>query len=186
MPWRYILRRLAIAVVQLSVISVAVFFLMRALPSDPVGHLVGFNASPEAIAHVRSPDGGAADAVFTVGFCFGGRNSFNQAARGHDLAGVIGFYGFPKQRGPDDMSAPVVMAKAYRCPVLGLFGGDDRSISRADIDAFRDALDAAGVKNEIVVYDRAPHSFFDRTFDQYRWECDDAWKRMLRFVEDNA
>ena len=53
MPWRYILRRLAIAVVQLAVISVAVFFLMRALPSDPVGHLVGFNASPEAIAHVR-------------------------------------------------------------------------------------------------------------------------------------
>jgi ABC-type dipeptide/oligopeptide/nickel transport system permease component len=53
MPWRYILRRLAIAIVQLAVISVAVFFLMRALPSDPVGHLVGFNASPEAIAHVR-------------------------------------------------------------------------------------------------------------------------------------
>ena len=53
MPWRYILRRLLVAVVQLAVISVAVFFLMRALPSDPVGHLVGFNASPEAIAHVR-------------------------------------------------------------------------------------------------------------------------------------
>jgi ABC-type dipeptide/oligopeptide/nickel transport system permease component len=53
MPWKYILRRLLIAIVQLAVISVAVFFLMRALPSDPVGHLVGFNASPEAIAHVR-------------------------------------------------------------------------------------------------------------------------------------
>ena len=53
MPWRYILRRLAIAIVQLAVISIAVFFVMRALPSDPVGHLVGFNASPEAIAHVK-------------------------------------------------------------------------------------------------------------------------------------
>ena len=53
MPWRYIARRLAIAIVQLAVISIAVFFLMRALPSDPVGHLVGFNASPEAIAHVK-------------------------------------------------------------------------------------------------------------------------------------
>ncbi len=53
MPWRYILRRLLIAILQLGVISVAVFFLMRALPSDPVGHLVGFNASPDAIAHVR-------------------------------------------------------------------------------------------------------------------------------------
>lgn len=53
MPWKYILRRLLIALVQLTAISIVVFFLMRALPADPVGHLVGFNASPEAIAHVR-------------------------------------------------------------------------------------------------------------------------------------
>lgn len=53
MPWRYVLGRLAIALVQLAAISVAVFFLMRALPADPVGRLVGFDASPEAIAHVR-------------------------------------------------------------------------------------------------------------------------------------
>jgi ABC-type dipeptide/oligopeptide/nickel transport system permease component len=53
MPWRYILRRLGVALIQLAIISIAVFFLMRALPSDPVGHLVGFNASPEAIAVVR-------------------------------------------------------------------------------------------------------------------------------------
>src|SRR5436853_119722 len=98
-------------------------------PLPPIARSGSRAAGPD---HVRCPDGGAADAVFAVGFCFGGRNSFNQAARGHDLAGVIGFYGFPNQRGPDDMSAPMVMAKAYRCPVLGLFGGDDRSISRAD------------------------------------------------------
>jgi ABC-type dipeptide/oligopeptide/nickel transport system permease component len=53
MPWRYILRRLLIAIVQLAGISVVVFFLMRALPADPVGHLVGFNASPQAVAHVK-------------------------------------------------------------------------------------------------------------------------------------
>ncbi|HMC36611.1 MAG TPA: dienelactone hydrolase family protein, partial [Actinomycetota bacterium] len=140
----------------------------------------------EAIAHVRSPDGGAADAVFTVGFCFGGRNSFNQAARGHHLAGVIGFYGVPQQRETDDTNAPVLLAKSYRCPVLGLFGGEDRAISKTDVDAFRQALEAAGVKNEIVVYDGAPHSFFDRSFEQYRKESDDSWIRMLRFVEDNA
>jgi ABC-type dipeptide/oligopeptide/nickel transport system permease component len=53
MPWKYVFRRLAIALVQLAAISVGVFFLMRALPADPVGHLVGFDASPEAIAHTR-------------------------------------------------------------------------------------------------------------------------------------
>jgi carboxymethylenebutenolidase len=48
-----------------------------------------------AVTHVRSAAGGGASDVFTVGFCFGGRKSFNQAARRHGLAGVMGFYGFP-------------------------------------------------------------------------------------------
>jgi carboxymethylenebutenolidase len=135
-----------------------------------------------AVVHVRSPEGGGAEAVFTVGFCFGGRNSFNQASRGHGLAGVIGFYGVPQQRGPDDTNAPVVLAPSYTCPVLGLFGGADQAIEAKDIEAFRHALDAAGVKNEIVVYDDAPHSFFDRKHAQYRKESDDAWNRMLRFI----
>jgi carboxymethylenebutenolidase len=135
-----------------------------------------------AVAHVRSPEGGGASGVFTVGFCFGGRNSFNQAARGHGLAGVIGFYGFPEQRDPDDGNAPVLLAARYECPVLGLFGGADKGIPVESVDRFRDALDAAGVANELVVYEGAPHSFFDRTFDQHREACDDAWGRILRFV----
>jgi carboxymethylenebutenolidase len=139
-----------------------------------------------AIAHVRSPHGGGATTVFTVGFCFGGRASFNQAARGHGLAGVIGFYGVPGQRGPDDTTAPVVMAKSYACPVLGLFAGADHATSREDIDAFRRALDAAGVPNDVVVYDGAPHSFFDRTYEQYRKESEDAWNRVLRFIGERS
>jgi carboxymethylenebutenolidase len=136
-------------------------------------------------AYLRSPEGGAATAVFTVGFCFGGRNSFNQAARGHGLSGVIGFYGRVAQNNPDDTNAPVDLVKGYACPVLGLFGGADQSITREHVEAFRRALDQAGVKNEITVYEGAPHSFFDRTFAQYREECDDAWTRMLKFIGDN-
>jgi carboxymethylenebutenolidase len=138
------------------------------------------------VDHVRSRDGGGADAVFTVGFCFGGRQSFNQAGQGLGLAGVIGFYGVPQQRNPDDANAPVMLAKTYACPVLGLFGSNDHAMSTDDIDAFRRALDAAGVENEIVVYDGAPHSFFDRTFHQYRKESEDAWNRMLRFIAERA
>ena len=135
-----------------------------------------------AVAHVRSADGGAAPAVFTVGFCFGGRNSFNQAARGHGLAGVIGFYGFVAQRDEGDADAPVLLAGSYTCPVLGLFGGADRNITREHVEAFGRALDEADVPNELKIYQGAPHSFFDRTFHQYREECDDAWRRVLDFV----
>jgi carboxymethylenebutenolidase len=34
-------------------------------------------------------------AIFAVGFCFGGRNSWLAAASGHGLAGAVGFYGNP-------------------------------------------------------------------------------------------
>jgi carboxymethylenebutenolidase len=139
-----------------------------------------------AIAHVRSDPGGAAAAVYTVGFCFGGRHSFNQAARAHGLSGVIGFYGFVQRREPDDAYAPVLLAPHYECPVLGLFGGADQATSPADVEEFREALQAAGVRNEIVVYEGAPHSFFDRTFEEHRAASDDAWRRVLGFMRAKA
>ena len=135
-----------------------------------------------AVAHVRSPAGGGAQRVFTVGFCFGGRNSFNQAGRGHGLEGVIGFYGRPVAGDASDTNAPADLAATYECPVLGLFGGADPGIAPEAVGTFRVALDAAGVPNELIVYDGAPHSFFDRTFSQYAAACDDAWTRILAFV----
>ncbi len=135
------------------------------------------------VAHARSPAGGGATDVFTVGFCFGGRNSFNQAAEGHRLAGVIGFYGRVSAGDAGDPNAPVLRAANYACPVLGLFGGADQSISGTDIRAFGAALDAADVTNDLVTYPGAPHSFFDRTFDQHRDACDDAWRRILTFID---
>jgi carboxymethylenebutenolidase len=135
-----------------------------------------------AVAHLRTGAGGAAPTVYTVGFCFGGRNSFNQAARGHGLDGVIGFYGVPQQRGDDDANAPTVLSAGYACKVLGLFGGADTAIPPEAVEAFGAALDGAGVAHELVTYPDAPHSFFDRSFDEHKDACDDAWKRMLRFV----
>jgi carboxymethylenebutenolidase len=134
------------------------------------------------IAYLRSEAGGGAERVYSVGFCMGGRISFNQAWRDHGLVGVIGFYGGPQGMGPDDATAPVRLAPRYRCPVLGLFGGADENIPLESVDAFRHVLDEAGVENEVVVYDGAPHSFFDRRYQEHREACDDAWLRMLRFM----
>src|SRR5262249_12059566 len=135
--------------------------------------------------HVSSEAGGGADAVFTLGFCFGGRNSFNQAAGGHGLAGVIGLYGFVGRRDEHDAYAPVDLAARYEAPVLGLFGGADRHITPDHIAQFGAALDAAGVANELVTYDGAPHSFFDRTAAEHAEASEDAWRRMLGFIRAN-
>ena len=36
------------------------------------------------------------------------------------------------------------------------------------------------------IYDGAPHSFFDRAFDQFADDCDDAWTRILSFIKANT
>jgi carboxymethylenebutenolidase len=33
------------------------------------------------------------------------------------------------------------------------------------------------------VYEGAPHSFFDRRFEEYAEQSADAWKRVLAFIE---
>jgi carboxymethylenebutenolidase len=81
-----------------------------------------------------------------------------------------------------DTNAPVLRAGEYAAPVLGLFGGADRSITADDVERFRQALEAASVWNQLVTYVDAPHSFFDRTFVQHRDACDDAWRKILAFL----
>ena len=110
----------------------------------------------------------------TVGFCFGGSNSFLQATEGHEgIAGVVGFYGILARRGV------IERAKDAKVPVLGLFGGDDDHIPQDEIDAFEANLP---VEKEIKVYEGAPHSFFDRRQEQYADESQDAWERILGFI----
>ena len=51
---RYTLRRFLIGLVQLLGLVIAVFFLIRLLPADPVSRLVGMNASKEAYAQAQA------------------------------------------------------------------------------------------------------------------------------------
>ncbi len=135
-----------------------------------------------AVTYLRSPEGGTARAVFTVGFCFGGRNSWFSAAGGHGLAGAIGFYGRP---GPalDGSQGPTQRAGEFAAPILALMGGDDPSIPTEDINAFDAALDAAGVEHDVVIYPGAPHSFFDRKYEEFAAASEDAWQHVLAFLE---
>jgi carboxymethylenebutenolidase len=134
-----------------------------------------------AVAHLRSPAGGSCIAAFTVGFCFGGRHSWLAAAGGHGLAGAIGFYGNPGER--NGVPGPTQRAAELDAPILALQAGDDANITAAHNADFERALDAARVEHELVTYDGAPHSFFDRKHEEFADASDDAWGRVLAFVE---
>ena len=135
-----------------------------------------------AAAHLR--DAGC-ERVFTVGFCLGGRHSWLATAGGHDLAGAVGFYGRPGT-GSDGSPGPTQHAAELHAPILGLMGGDDRGIPLSDVQAFDEALEAAGVEHELVVYPGAPHSFFDRKQGEFAADSEDAWNRVLVFLERHS
>jgi carboxymethylenebutenolidase len=150
---------------------------VRQVQLDQVSDDVG-----AAGAHLRSADGGSAERIYTLGFCLGGRVSFLQATRGHGLAGVIGFYGWPAGSHRSGLPAPADRAREFGCPVLALYGGADPGISSEAIADFDRALDAAGVQRRTIVYDGAPHSFFDRRAAEHADASADAWRQVLDFA----
>jgi carboxymethylenebutenolidase len=130
-----------------------------------------------AVRHLRSL---GCTSIVTVGFCFGGRQSWLAAASGHGLKGAIGFYGNPVES--NGVLGPAERAADIEAPILALQAGDDGHILPEHNAAFEAALSAAGVEHEIVVYEGAPHSFFDRKQEEFAADSEDAWRRVLDFV----
>ncbi len=129
------------------------------------------------IEYLKSKDGGAVKSVFTVGFCFGGSSSWNQSALQAGLNGAVGFYGRP-ERSEQYLSR-------MKAPLLMLIAGADFTPQEA-FHAFDKKLTEAGVPHEMHIYEGAPHSFFDRSFEQWKDACDDAWRRILAFIKKES
>ena len=117
------------------------------------------------------------ESIFTVGFCMGGGISWAQSANAQGLAGCIGFYGVP--------SRVQDLVPQMKAPLLVLAAGQDFT-PVADVEGFVASVNAAGGSAELHVYPDAPHSFFDRGFEQHAGACADAWERILSFVDRQA
>jgi carboxymethylenebutenolidase len=123
------------------------------------------------IRHVRAL---GCTSIFTLGFCFGGSGSWNAAAFQDGLNGGIGFYGRPER------SLPFV--PQIKAPILALQAGADQAISHEENLEFERALRQAGKEYELVEYEGAPHSFFDRKQEEFADASEDAWGRVVEFI----
>ena len=111
--------------------------------------------------------------IGSVGFCFGGGMSINLACHATTAACVV-FYG--------ENPTPIELVNNIKCPVLGLYGGDDTRIN-SSLDQLVKAMAMYKKDFEMRIYPGAPHAFFnDTSKSTYRPEAaKDAWERVLRF-----
>jgi len=133
-------------------------------------------------------NGGDGNRLAVTGFCRGGRNTWLYAAHNPKLKAAVAWYG-PVQ-GPTSPIQPATasdLANQLKCPLLGLYGGQDASIKVEDVKAAAERARAAGGEVDIVVYPEAPHGFHADYRPSYRpVEAEDGWMRMLAFFRQHG
>ncbi len=117
--------------------------LIRGLtPEETVARL---NAVREYAIHLPSANGRCA----TVGFCWGGGNSFLYATAQPDLSAAVVYYG---------VSPDTEALKNIKAPVFGNYGGDDSRVN-ATIDDAAAEMKKLGKVYEYQIYEGAGHGF---------------------------
>jgi len=114
----------------------------------------------------------------TIGFCWGGGQSFAYAAAQPGLNAAVVYYG----TSPD---APA-LAK-IRAPVLGLYGGDDARVD-ATIAPAEAEIKKLGKIYEPHIYEGAGHGFLRAQADRDGANAKaarQAWPRTVSFLRDN-
>jgi carboxymethylenebutenolidase len=137
----------------------------------------------DATAAWAAREGGDAGRLGITGFCRGGRVTWLYATHNPALKAAVAWYG--PVAGPTSAIQPVRpldVADQLKCPLLGLYGGQDAGITQEDVRATAAKARAAGHSVEIVVYPDAGHAFHADYRPSYnKADAADGWQRTLAF-----
>jgi carboxymethylenebutenolidase len=156
---------------------------VRAAGGVPDERLVGDVGG--AAAHLRGLPSSNGK-VGVIGYCSGGRQSF-LAACSLALDAAVDCYGaFVLEPPPAEMglrARPIVdLASQLSCPLLGLFGADDKFPAPEEVAQLDKVLTEAGKEHEFHTYEGAGHAFFSVDRPAYRPEAAvDGWARIGEF-----
>jgi carboxymethylenebutenolidase len=155
----------------------------RAMGGVPDERLVGDVAG--AAEYLRGLSGSNGK-VGVIGYCSGGRQSF-LAACSLQFDAAVDCYGAcivnPPAEGMPLKVTPIVgMAKDLSCPLLGLFGADDKYPTPEETAELSRVLDDLGKAHEFHTYEGAGHAFFSVNRPAYRPEAaNDGWQKIWDF-----
>jgi carboxymethylenebutenolidase len=157
----------------------------RAQGGVPDSQVVG--DADGAIRHLRSLESSNGK-VGVIGYCSGGRHSFLVACS-LQVDAAVDCYGAFVVRTPDPaMGMPPTMtplldlAPNLSCPLLGLFGADDKFPTPEETAELEAELRRHGKTTEFHTYEGAGHSFFSVERPSYRSEAAaDGWQKVFAF-----
>jgi carboxymethylenebutenolidase len=136
----------------------------------------------KSCSHVRGDD------LAILGHCQGGRMAFLGASVHHVFRAAVIYYSgnmFITRGG--EVPTPFERLKDIRCPVIGFFGGHDKSPTPEEVDKIEAELARHGLRHDFVRYPDAGHGFCDsnnpKNFDPAATA--DSWERMLVFLEQH-
>jgi carboxymethylenebutenolidase len=157
----------------------------RANGGVPDERLVGDVAG--AAAHLKSLPG-ANGKVGVIGHCSGGRQVVLSACS-LELDAAVDCYGaFVVNDPPEGFAAKPILNKIpdLSCPLLGLFGAEDKFPAPDEVKVLDDELTKHGKAHEFHSYDNAGHAFFAVDRPSYRVEAAvDGWQKIFTFFGEH-
>ena len=145
--------------------------IMRGVPED--------RASRDllaASAYLRSLKNVDPARVGDIGWCMGGGYALNLAIADPKLKAAVINYG---HLATDDATL-----KKINAAILGIFGGQDKGITPADVNKFESQMKALGKTVEIHSFPEAGHAFENPNDQRYRaQDAAEAWKLTVAFLE---
>jgi carboxymethylenebutenolidase len=124
--------------------------------------------------------------VGTIGYCSGGRQSFLSACELPIDAAVDCYGAFVISSSPPELPyrmEPVIdRAPKISCPILGLFGVEDKNPSPDEVAQIDAELTRLGKEHEFHTFENAGHGFFAVDRPMYRVEAAvEGWRFVFDF-----
>jgi carboxymethylenebutenolidase len=142
-----------------------------------------------AIATLKQYRAADPERLAVAGYCQTGRHPLLLAAEVPISAAVVWYGAASKREWEVNESQPKPLDEviaAIACPVFGAFGEADHIISLADVQRFRNCLEAHKKSYDIHVYAGAPHGWLNDTMPgRYRKaQAQAGWAAQQRFLAD--
>lgn len=138
------------------------------------------------LAFLRArPDVGGAG-IGVMGFCIGGHMTYLTACA-TDVKAAASYYGggIAGPQGPGGGASTVSRTPGIKGRIHCYFGGQDAMIPMNQVEEIRKALEDAGTRHEVVVYEDADHGFnCDQRATWHEASAKDAWGRTVALFNE--